>query len=101
VIGQDEGRELHVIDYSQIELRIMVHLSEYEALLRAFREGLEVHRATAAEVFGVAPGEVTSEAPHEDDHAGARRTVVRSAGGRGVDRPPQPVLLDQRRFASR
>jgi DNA polymerase-1 len=38
VIGQDEGRELHVIDYSQIELRIMAHLSEDEALLRAFRE---------------------------------------------------------------
>ena len=54
----------HVIasaDYSQIELRIMAHISEDEALLRAFREGLDVHRATAAEVFGVAPGEVTSE----------------------------------------
>lgn len=54
----------HVIasaDYSQIELRIMAHLSEDEALLKAFREGMDVHRATAAEVFGVAPGEVSSE----------------------------------------
>ena len=48
-------------DYSQIELRIMAHLSEDEALLRAFAEGMDVHRATAAEVFGVAPEAVSSE----------------------------------------
>ena len=54
----------HVIasaDYSQIELRIMAHLSEDEALLRAFNEGLDVHRATAAEVFGVTVDQVSSE----------------------------------------
>lgn len=54
----------HVIasaDYSQIELRIMAHISEDEALLRAFRESLDVHRATASEVFGVPPDEVSSE----------------------------------------
>ena len=48
-------------DYSQIELRIMAHISEDEALLRAFTEGLDVHRATAAEVFGVDVGQVSSE----------------------------------------
>ena len=48
-------------DYSQIELRIMAHISEDEALLRAFTEGLDVHRATAAEVFGVAVDQVSSE----------------------------------------
>ena len=48
-------------DYSQIELRIMAHLSGDEALLRAFTEGMDVHRATAAEVFGVAPEQVSSE----------------------------------------
>jgi DNA polymerase-1 len=48
-------------DYSQIELRIMAHISEDEALLRAFRENLDVHRATASEVFGVPPEEVSSE----------------------------------------
>ncbi|AMP39078.1 DNA polymerase I [Ralstonia solanacearum] len=48
-------------DYSQIELRIMAHLSEDEGLMRAFREGQDVHRATAAEVFGVTPLEVTAE----------------------------------------
>jgi DNA polymerase I len=42
-------------------LRIMAHLSEDAALLRAFRDGMDVHRATAAEVFGAAPEEVTSE----------------------------------------
>ncbi len=54
----------HVIasaDYSQIELRIMAHISEDEALVKAFTEGMDVHRATAAEVFGITPEEVSSE----------------------------------------
>jgi DNA polymerase-1 len=54
----------HVIvsaDYSQIELRIMAHLSQDENLLRAFAEGMDVHRATAGEIFGVAPDQVSSE----------------------------------------
>ncbi len=55
------GRLIASADYSQIELRIMAHLSEDEALLRAFREGMDVHRATAAEVFGVEPADVSSE----------------------------------------
>jgi len=48
-------------DYSQIELRIMAHISGDEALVRAFHEGLDVHRATAAEVFGVGVDAVSSE----------------------------------------
>ena len=48
-------------DYSQIELRIMAHLSGDEGLLRAFANGEDIHRATAAEVFGVALDEVSSE----------------------------------------
>jgi DNA polymerase-1 len=48
-------------DYPQIELRIMAHISEDPALLRAFAQGLDVHRATAAEVFGVPVDEVTGE----------------------------------------
>ncbi len=54
----------HVIvsaDYSQIELRIMAHLSNDARLLQSFAEGEDVHRATAAEIFGTMPGEVTSE----------------------------------------
>ncbi|MFJ7568148.1 DNA polymerase I [Herminiimonas sp. NPDC097707] len=48
-------------DYSQIELRIMAHISEDENMLRAFAEGEDIHRATAAEIFGVARGDVSSE----------------------------------------
>jgi DNA polymerase-1 len=48
-------------DYSQIELRIMAHLSNDAGLLHAFARGEDVHRATAAEVFGITPIEVTSE----------------------------------------
>jgi DNA polymerase-1 len=55
------GHRIASADYSQIELRIMAHLSEDDALMRAFREGLDVHRATASEVFGCQPQDVTSE----------------------------------------
>ncbi|MCV2363533.1 DNA polymerase I [Paucibacter sp. DJ1R-11] len=48
-------------DYSQIELRIMAHISEDPGLLRAFGEGLDVHRATASEVFSTPLADVTSE----------------------------------------
>ena len=54
----------HVIvsaDYSQIELRIMAHISGDPGLTRAFAEGMDVHRATAAEVFGLEPAQVTAE----------------------------------------
>ncbi|MDE2155119.1 MAG: DNA polymerase I [Xanthomonadaceae bacterium] len=54
------GWKVLAADYSQIELRIMAHLSGDEGLLRAFREGGDVHRATAAEVFALAPDEVTA-----------------------------------------
>lgn len=48
-------------DYSQIELRIMAHLSGDENMLRAFADGEDIHRATASEIFSVAPAEVTNE----------------------------------------
>jgi DNA polymerase-1 len=48
-------------DYSQIELRIMAHISGDAALLLAFHDGMDVHRATAAEIFGVDTGQVSSE----------------------------------------
>jgi DNA polymerase-1 len=72
-IRTEEGRRIrsafiappgHVLvsaDYSQIELRIMAHLSADERLLDAFAKGEDVHRATAAEIFGIAPQEVTSD----------------------------------------
>jgi DNA polymerase-1 len=55
------GCRIASADYSQIELRIMAHISGDEALLRAFRENMDVHRATASEVFGVPPAQVSSE----------------------------------------
>ncbi|WP_411878089.1 DNA polymerase I [Polaromonas sp. YR568] len=55
------GSVIASADYSQIELRIMAHISGDEALLSAFTNGLDVHRATAAEVFGVALEQVSSE----------------------------------------
>ncbi|MDK2778147.1 MAG: DNA polymerase I [Pseudomonadota bacterium] len=53
------GYKLVAADYSQIELRIMAHLSGDAGLLSAFAEGRDIHRATAAEVFGVTESEVT------------------------------------------
>ncbi|MBN8284495.1 DNA polymerase I [Zoogloea sp.] len=55
------GHKIVSADYSQIELRIMAHLSADPGLLKAFAEGEDVHRATAGEIFGVTPLEVSSE----------------------------------------
>ena len=56
-----KGHCIVAADYSQIELRIMAHLSADEGLLKAFAAGQDIHRATAAEVFGVATDQVTSD----------------------------------------
>ena len=55
------GYKLLAADYSQIELRIMAHLAKDEGLLHAFRNNLDVHSATAAEVFGVELSDVTTD----------------------------------------
>jgi DNA polymerase I len=55
------GKKIVAVDYSQIELRIMAHLSQDKALLDAFAHGRDIHRATAAEVFGVSLDDVTSD----------------------------------------
>lgn len=56
-----EGYKIVAADYSQIELRIMAHLANDEGMINAFVEGKDIHRATAAEIFGVPLDEVTSE----------------------------------------
>ncbi|MCF3192446.1 MULTISPECIES: DNA polymerase I [Pseudomonas] len=56
-----KGYKLLAADYSQIELRIMAHLAKDEGLLHAFRNNLDVHSATAAEVFGVDLADVTTD----------------------------------------
>jgi len=72
-VRSEEGRRIrqafvpeagHVMlsaDYSQIELRIMAHLSQDEGLLKAFASGADIHRATAAEVWGLSPEQVSEE----------------------------------------
>ncbi|TDJ63763.1 MAG: DNA polymerase I [Proteobacteria bacterium] len=55
------GRVLIAADYSQIELRIMAHLSQDSRLLESFRTGRDVHRATAAEILGIAPDVISNE----------------------------------------
>jgi DNA polymerase-1 len=56
-----ESYKMLAADYSQVELRIMAHLSDDKSLLRAFSEGADIHSATAAEVFGVSLEEVTKD----------------------------------------
>lgn len=57
----DHGKELLSVDYSQIELRVLAHISEDPGLIRAFKDNLDIHTATASEVFGTPLAEVTSE----------------------------------------
>lgn len=57
----EEGKVLMAADYSQVELRIMAHLSGDEGLRKAFQQGLDVHRATAAEIFDVALDQVSTD----------------------------------------
>ncbi len=60
-IPRDEEHLLLSADYSQIELRILAHISEDTALIEAFQKGEDIHRGTAALIFGLAPNEVTPE----------------------------------------
>lgn len=57
----EEGRKLMSADYSQIELRILAHVSKEKALIDAFEKGLDIHSATAAKVFNVSVAKVTGE----------------------------------------
>jgi DNA polymerase-1 len=61
VFVPDEGCEFLVADYNQIELRCIAHLAKDPGLLTAFNAGQDIHRATAAQVFGVEPANVTGE----------------------------------------
>lgn len=56
-----DGWKIMAVDYSQIELRIMAHLSGDKTLLEAFRQGKDIHAATAAEILGISIDEVSSE----------------------------------------
>lgn len=56
-----EGHVLLAADYSQIELRVLAHIAGEDALIDAFRQGLDIHRVTAAQTHGVSEAEVTSD----------------------------------------
>ncbi len=60
-MGHPEGRRLIIADYSQIELRILAEFSADQAFTNAFKSGADLHRVTAAQVFGVAEDQVTKE----------------------------------------
>lgn len=60
-IAEDENHVLIDADYSQIELRLLAHLSGDENMIAAFNSGTDIHTMTASQVFGVAPSEVTKE----------------------------------------
>jgi len=60
-VPADENHVLMAADYSQIELRVIAALAKDEAMIQAFQNGEDIHRATAAKVFEVAPDEVTRE----------------------------------------
>jgi DNA polymerase-1 len=60
-VPQGEGRVLLAADYSQIELRVLAHISTDEKLINAFKEGKDIHTKTACQVFEVSPAEVTAE----------------------------------------
>jgi len=64
-----DGFKIMAADYSQIELRIMAHLSQDEGLIHAFKNGLDIHKATAAEVFGGSVEEVS------DDHRRSAKAI--------------------------
>ncbi len=57
----EQGRKLVALDYSQIELRILAHIADIDALKSAFREGQDIHAMTASEMFGVPMDEMTPE----------------------------------------
>ncbi len=67
----DRGSVLVSADYSQVELRILAHMSQDESLIETFRRGADVHRATASQVFGIPEHEVTADQrrAHASDRA--------------------------------
>ncbi|MGO0631289.1 DNA polymerase I [Pseudomonas sp. SAR267] len=93
------GYKLLAADYSQIELRIMAHLAKDEGLLHAFRNDLDVHRATAAEVFGVALEDVTTDQRHSAKAINFGLIYGMSAFGLakqiGVDRKQSQDYIDR------
>ena len=95
-VPADERARLLSADYSQIELRIMAHLSQDRALIRAFREGGDVHTLTAAHIAHCAPADVRAE-----QRAAAKTVnfgVIYGMGPRGLAQQLHITLDEARRF---
>jgi DNA polymerase I-like protein with 3'-5' exonuclease and polymerase domains len=75
----EQGNTLVIADYSQVELRILAEVSDDPAFVRAFQEGEDLHRVTAASMFGVTPDEVT-----KDQRSAAKRINFGLMYGRGA-----------------
>ncbi|WP_397450782.1 DNA polymerase I [Pseudomonas sp. NA-150] len=94
-----KGYKLLAADYSQIELRIMAHLAKDEGLLYAFRNNLDVHRATAAEVFGVELADVSIDMRRKAKEINFGLIYGMSAFGLakriGVDRKESQAYIDR------
>ena len=92
------GHRIVSADYSQIELRIMAHISGDASLLRAFSQGEDIHRATAAEVFGVTPLEVNSDQRRIAkviNFSHLRDERVRAASNLGITRDAAKLYIDR------
>src|SRR5262249_34518648 len=95
-VARDEGWVLLDADYSQIELRILAHLSGDEGLVRAFIEDDDVHRRTAARVLGVTPEEVSAEM--RDRAKVVNFGIVYGMGPRGLAQALDIETDEARRF---
>ncbi len=94
----EEGFSMVAIDYSQIELRIMAHLSGDDGLVSAFEAGEDIHRATAAEVFGLCAEEVSSDQRRSAKAINFGLLYGMSAFGLakqlGIDRPSAQLYMN-------
>jgi DNA polymerase-1 len=95
-VARAQGWVLLDADYSQIELRILAHLSGDHALIQAFREGADVHRATAARVLKVDPSAVTPEM--RDRAKVVNFGIVYGMGARGLAQALGIEVVEARRF---
>ncbi len=95
----DNGRVLVSVDYSQIELRLAAHMAKDESFIRAFKEGADVHRRTAAEVWEVAEDKVT-----KDQRAAAKAinfSILYGVGARSLGRATGLSFNEAKQFIER
>jgi DNA polymerase-1 len=95
-IPADKEHSLLVADYSQVELRVLAHFSNDKGLIRAFREGEDIHARTAAEVYGVSINDVTSE--HRRAAKTANFAVIYGVSAYGLSQQTELNLTESKDF---